>query len=66
VRAKPPDGADAYASGAHVLAERRYESVSRYTTSSFMRLKLSVHLSERGLAPHIYESRREALDWPTR
>jgi hypothetical protein len=31
-----------------------------------MRLKLNVHLSERGLAPHIYESRREALDWLTR
>jgi propionate CoA-transferase len=61
-----PDLADAYASGARGLAERYYESVSRYTTSSFMRLKLSVHLSERGLAPHIYESRREALDWLTR
>jgi propionate CoA-transferase len=61
-----PDVADAYASGARGLAERYYESVSRYTTSSFMRLKLNVHLSERGLAPHIYESRREALDWLTR
>ena len=28
-----------------------------------MRLKLSGHLSERGLAPHIYESHQEALDW---
>ena len=45
------------------LAERYYESVTRYTTSSFMRLKLSGHLSDRGLAPHIYESRQEALDW---
>ena len=35
----------------------------RYTTSSFMRLKLSGQLSERGLAPYIYESRQEALDW---
>jgi propionate CoA-transferase len=61
-----PDVADAYASGARGLAERYYESVSRYTTSSFMRLKLNVHLSERGLAPHIYESRQEALDWLTR
>ena len=31
-----------------------------------MRLKLNVHLSERGLAPHIYESRQEALEWLTR
>jgi propionate CoA-transferase len=61
-----PDVADAYASAVRGLAERYYESVSRYTTSSFMRLKLSVHLSERGLAPHIYESRQEALDWLTR
>jgi propionate CoA-transferase len=58
-----PDLADKYASVVRGLAERYYESVTRYTTSSFMRLKLSGHLSERGLAPHIYESRQEALDW---
>jgi hypothetical protein len=28
-----------------------------------MRLKLSEQLSDRGLAPHIYESRQEAMDW---
>jgi hypothetical protein len=28
-----------------------------------MRLKLSEHLSDRGLAPHIYESRQEAMNW---
>jgi acyl CoA:acetate/3-ketoacid CoA transferase alpha subunit len=27
------------------------------------RLKLSEHLSDRGLAPHIYESRQEAMNW---
>jgi propionate CoA-transferase len=58
-----PDLADKYASVVRGLAERYYESVTRYTTSSFMRLKLSGHLSDRGLAPHIYESRQEALDW---
>jgi propionate CoA-transferase len=58
-----PDLADAYAGAVRSLAERYYESVTRYTTSSFMRLKLSGHLSERGLAPHIYESRQEALEW---
>ena len=36
---------------------------TRYTTSSFMRLKLSGHLPDRGLAPHIYESRQEAMNW---
>ena len=58
-----PDLADTYVSAVRSLAERYYESVTRYTTSSFMRLKLSGHLSGRGLAPHIYESRQEALDW---
>ena len=58
-----PDLADRYASIVRGLAERYYESVTRYTTSSFMRLKLSGHLTERGLAPHIYESRQEALGW---
>ena len=57
--------ADTYTSAVRSLAERYYESVTRYTTSSFMRLKLSGHLSERGLAPHIYESRQEALAWLT-
>ena len=41
----------------------RRTTCRRYTTSSFMRLKLSGQLSERGLAPYIYESRQEALDW---
>jgi propionate CoA-transferase len=58
-----PDLADYYASAVRGLAERYYENVTRYTTSSFMRLKLSGHLSQRGLAPHIYESRQEALEW---
>jgi propionate CoA-transferase len=61
-----PDLADYYASAVRGLAERYYENVTRYTTSSFMRLKLSGHLSQRGLAPHIYESRQEALDWLSR
>ena len=58
-----PDLADAYVAAARVLAESYYESVTRYTTSAFMRLKLHGQLSERGLAPHIYESRQEALYW---
>jgi hypothetical protein len=28
-----------------------------------MRLKLTEQLSHRGLAPHIYESRQEAMNW---
>jgi propionate CoA-transferase len=58
-----PDLTDSYIALVRRLAERHYASVTRYTTSSFMRLKLSGHLSERGLSPHIYESRNEAMKW---
>jgi propionate CoA-transferase len=54
---------DDYISGVRGLAERYYASVTRYTTSSFMRLKLTRQLHHRDLAPHIYESREEALNW---
>ena len=58
-----PDLTDAYIALVRRLADRYYASVTRYTTSSFMRLKLSGQLSDRGLAPHIYESRNEAMNW---
>ena len=54
---------DAYVAGVRGLAERYYASVTRYTTSSFMRLKLTRQLHYRDLAPHIYESREEAMNW---
>jgi propionate CoA-transferase len=54
---------DDYISGVRQLAERYYASVTRYTTSSFMRLKLTRQLHHRDLAPHIYESREEAMNW---
>ena len=54
---------DSYVTLIRRLAELYYEDVTRYTTSSFMRLKLSEQLSHRGLAPHIYESRQEAVNW---
>ena len=54
---------DSYIAGVRLLAERYYASVTRYTTSSFMRLKLTRQLHHRDLAPHIYESREEAMDW---
>jgi propionate CoA-transferase len=58
-----PDVTDDYISMVRGLAERYYTSVTRYTTSSFLRLKLSEQLSHRGLAPHVYESRQEAMKW---
>ena len=54
---------DAYTAVVRSLAERHYASVTRYTTSSFMRLKLTRQLHHRDLAPHIYESRQEAMNW---
>jgi len=39
---------------------RYYEKTTRYTTSTFLRMKLGDELAERGLAPHICESRAEA------
>ncbi|MGV0737196.1 CoA-transferase [Mycobacterium syngnathidarum] len=59
----PPHLIDQYVAAVAELARRYYASVTRYTTSAFMRLKLSGELTQRGLAPHIYESRHEALDW---
>jgi len=42
------------------LCERYYARVTRYTTSTFMLLKLGRALSQRDVAPHIYESQAEA------
>ncbi len=58
-----PALADNYVSVVRGLADRYYASVTRYTTSSFMRLKLTRQLHHRDLAPHIYESREEAMNW---
>ncbi len=58
-----PDLTETYVTLVRRLAELYYAEVTRYTTSSFMRLKLSERLSNRGLAPHIYESRQEAMNW---
>lgn len=39
---------------------RFYERVTRYTTSTFLRMKLGDELEKRDLAPYIYETRDEA------
>lgn len=44
------------------LSDKYYAYVSRYTTSAFMRLKLGAALEDRGLAAHIYETPREAIE----
>ena len=42
------------------VVERFYSDVTRYTTSTFLRLKLGRALTQRHVAPHIYESEAEA------
>lgn len=42
------------------VMERHYDNVTRYTTSTFLRMKLGEALTRRALSPHIYETRDEA------
>jgi propionate CoA-transferase len=55
-----PVVSDAYFSMITYMQSRYYASASRYTTSAFMRLKLGAGLSERNLAPHVFETPAEA------
>jgi len=55
-----PDLVDAYSAMVERLMRTHYTSVTRYTTSAFLRVKLGEALSERGVSPYIYESREEA------
>ena len=55
-----PRISDAYFTMLTYMQGRYYQSVSRYSTSAFMRLKLLSALSERELAPHVFESSAEA------
>jgi propionate CoA-transferase len=38
-----------------------YESTTRYTTSTFLRMKLGDELAKRDVAPHIYDTRERAI-----
>jgi len=55
-----PDLIDSYTEMQTYLTPQYFTRVSRYTTSAFLRMKLGASLEKRGLAPHIYESKREA------
>ena len=57
-----PDVVDAYTDMVERLVETYYDSVTRYTTSTFLRMKLGDALAARGAAPHIYWSREEAME----
>jgi len=51
---------DDYAAMIEYMLEHHYASTTRYTTSTFMRLKMQEALSKRGLAPHVFEKASEA------
>ena len=42
------------------VVKKYYSGVTRYTTNTFLRMKLGDALKKRKLAPHIYETREEA------
>jgi propionate CoA-transferase len=55
-----PELIEAYSDMVKRLVDRFYTGVTRYTTSTFLRMKIGDALNNRGVAPHIYESRQEA------
>ncbi|WP_244816183.1 acyl CoA:acetate/3-ketoacid CoA transferase [Caballeronia sp. Lep1P3] len=61
-----PSMLDAYSEMVTRLVTEFYDGVTRYTTSSFLRMKLGDALKRRGVAPYIYESAQEARKHETR
>jgi len=55
-----PDLVDEYTEMVKYLVNKYYSDVTRYTTSTFLRMKLGDALQKRGVKPHIYESHDEA------
>jgi len=55
-----PELEEEYISMVNDVVSRFYATVSRYTTSAFLRIKLGDALQRRGLSPHIYMSKQEA------
>jgi propionate CoA-transferase len=55
-----PELEDAWGDMVQRLVARYYRSVTRYSTSGFLRSKLGSTLAARGVAPHVYESAEEA------
>jgi len=55
-----PDVLEAYTDMVKELVDNYYLGVTRYTTSTFLRMKIGDALARRDVAPHIYESRAEA------
>jgi len=55
-----PELVDEYTDMVKYLVDQYYTGVTRYTTSTFLRMKLGDALQRRDVAPHIYESSEEA------
>ena len=55
-----PEVVDEYTDMVKYLVDHYYSGVIRYTTSTFLRMKLGDALKKRDVAPHIYESSDEA------
>ncbi|TDN63252.1 acyl CoA:acetate/3-ketoacid CoA transferase [Paraburkholderia sp. BL10I2N1] len=55
-----PEVIDAYSDMVTSLVSRFYSGVTRYTTSSFLRMKLGEALQQRSVSTYIYESPEEA------
>jgi len=55
-----PEAEDAFFDMAREVSQRHYLRVTRYTTSAFLRAKLGDALSQRLVAPHIFESSQDA------
>ncbi len=55
-----PDVVDAYSEMLKEMGEKYYSGVTRYTTSTFLKMKLGDALQRRDLAPHVFKSAEEA------
>ncbi|MDJ0803258.1 MAG: acyl CoA:acetate/3-ketoacid CoA transferase [Desulfobacterales bacterium] len=55
-----PELVEAYTATVKTIVDRFYTGVTRYTTSTFLRMKIGEALKERAMAAHIYETREEA------
>ncbi len=51
---------DDYAGMIEYMLQHHYATTTRYTTSTFMRLKMQEALRKRGVAPHVFERAEEA------
>jgi propionate CoA-transferase len=54
---------DDYARMIEYMLQNYYLTTTRYTTSTFMRLKMQEALNKRGLRPHIFERAEDAHDF---